>query len=141
MDLNGQLLMPWAAPMPTPREYVEAATAGVPKEAAHCTPVRAAEVFGCHTRTIYNMVAEGTLMSRNINASHDAKRGHIRIVVRLDRPFDPQRKKFLTLEEAARVRSNVEGIEYLNREKSVAEINKQPSGALGEHALPPKDNP
>ena len=108
MDLTGQLLMPWGTPPPAPCADVEAAIAGVPKAATHCTATRAAQVLGCHKKTIHNMIDEGRLLTHLVNVNPDAQRAHKRIVVRLDRPFDPKRKHFLTLEEAARVRSNVE---------------------------------
>jgi len=54
------------------------------------------------------MIDEGTLLAHTISGEHSQRR-HRRVVVRVDRPFDPNRKTFLTLEEAARVRSNIDG--------------------------------
>jgi len=109
MSKPEQIFMPWGAPEAAPDSDVAAALASVPKAAAHCTTVRAAEALGCCLQTIYNMIDDGTLLARNINADAVSKRKHYRILVRLDRPFDPARKKLLTLEEAARVRSNIDG--------------------------------
>jgi len=104
-----QIFMPWGAPETTPETDIGAALAGVPKAAAHCTSVRAATALGCCIRTINNMIDEGTLLAHTISGEHSLRR-HRRVVVRVDRPFDPTRKKLLTLEEAARVRSNVDGL-------------------------------
>ena len=135
MDMKGQMLMPWAPPTPTPQADVEAVVAMAPKAATHCTVKRAAEALGCTPMTIRNMVESGTLLAHNVNASTEARREHLRIIVRLDRPFDPTRKKFLTLEEAVRRRSNVDGVEFLTRGQDAAPTNNQQA------AQPPKDQP
>ena len=51
----------------------------------------------------------GTLLARQVGAAKDSARAHWRIVVRIDRPFDPDRRKFLTLEEAAKIFTNIGG--------------------------------
>ena len=111
MTATGQMLMPWGAPPEAPQGAdVAAATDAVPKAAGHCGVPRAAEALRCSHSTVYNMIEEGTLLAHRVNASPDApKRKRYRIVVRLERTYDPARRKFLTLEEAARVRSNING--------------------------------
>jgi hypothetical protein len=107
-DLPGQLLMPWGA------ERVEAAAVaavsdGVPEAAERVTTARAAAALHVHERTVRNMIDEGTLLASYANARADPQRRHWRVVVRTDRPFDPARRKLLTLEEAVKVFSNIGG--------------------------------
>jgi len=104
-----QGLFPWGEAAAVPRDAVDAVTAGVPERAESVTPERAAEIMGCSVRTIRNRIEMGILLAKYVGASPDAERRHARIVVRVDRPFDPGRKSLMTLEEAAKVFSNIGG--------------------------------
>ena len=112
MSTPTQIYMPWGEPEAAPVTDVQAVLANVPKAANHCTPARAADVFGCTTRSVYNMIESGLLLAEMANTSPTIKRKHYRIIVRLERPYDPGRKTFLTLEEAARARSNIDGLDH-----------------------------
>ena len=102
-------MMPWGAEASVPADAVAAVTAGVPERASVVTPERAAEVLGCSERTVRNRIEEGVLLARYVGALPDPERRHARVVVRLDRPFDPGRRELMTLEEAAKIFSNVGG--------------------------------
>ncbi len=104
-----QTLMPWGERDQVDRSAVEAAAEGVPAAARQVTPARAAETLGCCERTIRNMIEEGTLLARRVGAEADPRRRHWRVVVRAERPFDPERKHFLTLDEAAKIFTNIGG--------------------------------
>lgn len=109
LDAAQQILMPWGAVDQVDRAAVEAAVAGVPARAATVPPARAAQALACCERTVRNMIEEGTLLARRVGASADPERRHWRVVVRADRPFDPARKSLLTLEEAAKIFTNIGG--------------------------------
>jgi hypothetical protein len=82
---------------------------GLPDKETVTVPEARRYLFGVCRRTVENLVSDGTLMVGYANRSNDAQRNHARIIVRADRPFDPQRKKYLTLAELRRKRSNVDG--------------------------------
>ena len=105
MAANSQLLMPWGEPH---KSDVEAVTAQVPKLGAYCTVKRAAEALGCGTTKVWCMIEEGTLLARTLTLNPDAKRVHKRVIVKAERPYDPSRKKFLSLEEAAKLLTNLQ---------------------------------
>jgi hypothetical protein len=109
LDNARQILMPWGSDAAVDRAAVEAAVAGVPSHAATATPARAAVALGCCERTVRNMIEQGTLLARRVGASADPARCHWRVIVRIDRPFDPDRKSLLSLEEAAKVFTNIGG--------------------------------
>jgi hypothetical protein len=52
-------------------------------------------------------VADGTLMALYAGRDPNPERRHARPVVRLPRPYDPARRKFLTVEELRARNSNV----------------------------------
>ncbi len=104
-----QTLMPWGDTAQVERSAVEAAAADVPASARQVTPARAALALGCCERTVRNMIEEGTLLARRVGADADPKRRHWRVIVRADRPFDPDRKHFLTLDEASKIFTNIGG--------------------------------
>lgn len=109
LDTARQILMPWGAEAAVDRSAVEAALVGVPAGASTATPARAAAALGCCERTVRNMVEAGTLLARRVGASADGGRAHWRVIVRADRPFDPARRSLLTLEEAAKIFTNIGG--------------------------------
>lgn len=107
-DLPGQILMPWGADA-ADAGAVAAVEAGVPAAAERCTTARAAQALHVSERTVRNMIEEGTLLASFASRSADPQRRHWRVVVRTDRPFDPARRTLMTLEEAAKVFTNIGG--------------------------------
>jgi len=103
-----QTFFPWGDTA-VPKDAVDAVTVGVPEHAETVTPERAAQIMKCSARTVRNRIEEGVLLVRYVGASPDSERRHARIVVRLDRPFDPNRKSLMTLEEATIIFSNIGG--------------------------------
>jgi len=67
----------------------------------------AARILGVCASTVENLISDGTLLCQYANRSGDPQRRHARVVVRAGRPYDPQRKKWLTLAELVVGRSNV----------------------------------
>lgn len=104
-----QALMPWGADGEVDRAAVDAASEGVPSHARQVTPARAAQTLGCCERTVRNMIEEGTLLARRVGADADSRRHHWRVIVRAERPFDPRRRQMLTLDEAAKIFTNIGG--------------------------------
>ena len=104
-----QILMPWGENEKVDREAVDALTADVP-EAKTVTPGQAAVILDCCRSTVDNMIQEGVLLARVIGRNpSDAKKKNWRVVVKIDRPFDPGRDKLLSIEEAKKLFSNVAG--------------------------------
>jgi len=104
-----QELFPWGKDTHVPKDAVDAVTVGVPEHVETVTPERAAQIMKCSARTVRNRIEEGVLLVRYVGVSPDSERRHARIVVRLDRPFDPDRKSLMTLQEAAMIFSNIGG--------------------------------
>jgi len=84
---------------------VEAVVADIPKNARTVTPVKASKILNCGLSTIYNMMANNELLTMRVGVG--GTRGHQRIVVKVDRVFDPNREHHNSLEEAKLKRSNV----------------------------------
>lgn len=104
-----QTLMPWGSKDLVDRAAVDALVADIP-ESATATPGRAADVLKCCRSTVDNMITEGVLLAKLVGANPlAAKKKNWRVIVRIDRPFDPNRKKLLSLEEASKLLSNVAG--------------------------------
>lgn len=108
-DLPGQLLMPWGAHAQADAAAVQAVAADIPETAERCSTARAAAALHVSERTVRNMIEEGTLLASFANCRADPLRRHWRVVVRTARPFDPQRRTMLTLEEAVKVFTNIGG--------------------------------
>lgn len=109
-DGEGHLLMPWGNDgSEVEASAVAAVVADLPKNAKTVPPVRAVDLLCCSLSSIYNMMDSGELLTIRVGARGDGKRNHRRIVVRIDRPFDPERKTLLSLEEAKKIRSNIGG--------------------------------
>ena len=89
-------------------DAVAALTAALPGKQS-MTVQEAAAYMSCSRRTVENWITDGTLLATYANREGDAERKHARAVVRADRAYDPDRKKFLTLEELRVRRSNVSG--------------------------------
>lgn len=107
-DSDGHLLMPWGHDGDEVEvAAVEAVIAGLPDKAKTITPVRAAEHLCCSLSSVYNMMDTGELLTIRVGIGDG--RGHRRIVVRIDRTFDPGRRSHLSLEEAKKMRSNIGG--------------------------------
>ena len=110
MDKSVQTYFPWGdGGAAVPADAVAAVLEGVPEHAEAVTPQAAAKVLGCSRATIYKRIQAGVLLVRNTNALPDAEREHYRVIVRIDRPFDPNRKGLMSLDEAAKIFSNVDG--------------------------------
>jgi hypothetical protein len=104
-----QILMPWGENEKVDRAAVDALTADVP-EAKTMTPGQAAVILDCCRSTVDNMIQEGVLLARVIGKNPtEAKKKNWRVIVKIDRPFDPERKTLLSLEEAKMLFSNVAG--------------------------------
>ncbi|MCK9468163.1 MAG: hypothetical protein M0Q49_01995 [Porticoccaceae bacterium] len=65
-----------------------------------------AEWLGISRRQAEYYAADGTLLTINTSRK-GVRRRNTRVVVRLERAFDPQRKNFLTLEEMIMRSSNI----------------------------------
>jgi hypothetical protein len=106
---HNQMLMPWGEKETVDRAAVDALTADVP-EAKTMTPGQAAVILDCCRSTVDNMIQEGVLLARVIGRNPtEAKKKNWRVIVKIDRPFDPERKTLLSLEEAKKLFSNVAG--------------------------------
>ena len=104
-----QMLMPWGENEEVDRAAVDALTADVP-ESKTVTPGQAAVILDCCRSTVDNMIQEGVLLARVIGKNPtEAKKKNWRVVVKIDRPFDPKRDKLLSIEEAKKLFSNVAG--------------------------------
>jgi hypothetical protein len=79
---------------------------GLPRKAT-VNRREAAMIMGVCASTVENWINDGTLLCQYANRSEEAQRRHARVVVRAARPYDPQRKKWLTLAELVVRRSNV----------------------------------
>jgi len=88
---------------------VQAVIADLPRHAKTVTPRRAADHLCCSLQTVYNMMETGELLTIRIGARGHGQRGHRRIAVIINRPFDPIRTNLLSLEEAKKLRSNIGG--------------------------------
>lgn len=109
-DDNGQALMPWGHDgYEVEVAAVEAITADLPKHAKAVTPRVAAQHLECCEKTVHNMIDSGILLAKYVGSSLKPKRRHRRVVVRIDRDFDPNRKTLLSLEEAKKIFSNIGG--------------------------------
>jgi len=102
-------LLPWDGAAAVPRDAVEAVTASVPERAETVSPLAAAAALICSRANIYAMIERGTLLARRVGKDADPARRRWRVVCRLERPFDPNRRSLMTLEEAAKVFSNIGG--------------------------------
>lgn len=107
-DNDGHMLMPWGSDgYEVEVSAVEAITADMPKNAKTVTPVKAAGYLHCSLSSVYNMMDTGELLTIRVGVGDG--RGHRRIVVKIDREFDPVRRSHLSLEEAKKMRSNIGG--------------------------------
>jgi hypothetical protein len=110
VDSDGHMLMPWGYDGDeVEQSAVDAIVADLPKNAKTVTPVRAGDLLCCSLSSIYNMMDTGELLTMRVGARGDGKRQHRRIVVKIERSFDPTRKTLLSLEEAKKLRSNIGG--------------------------------
>lgn len=111
-DLPGQLLMPFAGEDATSasadcvRDAARDLAAALPAKGT-MTLAEAAVHLGMSRRQVEYLVEDGTLMSLYANRKQNPERRHARPIVRLERPYDPDRKKFLTLEELRLRNSNI----------------------------------
>ena len=104
-----EILMPWGEKESVDRASVDALVADVPK-AKTVTPGQAAIILDCCRSTVDNMIQEGVLLARVIGKNPtEAKKRNWRVIVKIDRPFDPGRDKLLSIEEAKKLFSNVAG--------------------------------
>jgi len=107
-DLHGQLTL---FPEPADTETADAVAAlveGLPAKEWMNVP-EAAAYMACSRRTVERWIEDGTLLIMNVGRNSDADRLHARIMIRANRPYDADRKNFLTLEELRVRRSNVSG--------------------------------
>jgi excisionase family DNA binding protein len=110
VDNQGHMLMPWGTDgTEVDASAVRAVVADLPKHAKTVTPVQAAEHLCCSLQTVYNMIDSGELLCIRVGARGCGHRGHRRIVVCIEREFDPARATLLSLEEAKKRRSNIGG--------------------------------
>jgi hypothetical protein len=112
-DLPGQTYMPFGAPEPAAAGDDQAAAAralcrALPEKHT-CNLREAAILLGCCTRTVMRMIDEGTLLCQYANAQFEAECKHARPVMRLPRPYDAAREKFLSVEEMRLRKSNLQG--------------------------------
>ena len=78
--------------------------------AKHTCNLREASILlGSCTRTVMRLIEDGTLLCQYANAQLEAERRHARPVMRLPRPFDAAREKFLSVEELRLRNSNLQG--------------------------------
>ena len=112
-DLPEQLLMPFAAadvkPEADDQVAAEKALCKALPEKNTCNLREAAILLGCCTRTVMRMIEEGALLCQYANARFEAECKHARPVMRLPRPFDAGRTKFLSVEEMRLRKSNLQG--------------------------------
>mgnify|MGYP003585916027 CR=1 FL=1 len=90
-------------------EALQVLSDGLPNKETVTVPEARRYLFGVCRRTVENWVKDGTLLTGYANRRDEQQRSHARIIVRANRPFDPNRKKFLTLAELRLKRSNVGG--------------------------------
>jgi len=76
---------------------------------ATVTVPEAAEALGVSVRQVEYLISDGTLLVVYANRQDEATKQHARPIVRSNRAFDPNRKKFLTLDEFRQLRSNING--------------------------------
>ena len=107
-DMPGQMRLFPDPPDADTAAAVRVLAEGVPGKASVTVP-EAARVMGCSVRMVELWIEDGTLLVTYVNRNEDAARKHPRIVSRAERAYNPQRKKFLTLEELRVRRSNVGG--------------------------------
>ncbi|MEI6211492.1 MAG: hypothetical protein WCR06_07680 [bacterium] len=116
-DLPGQTYMPFAAPAArtdcadaqSAEESAARALCKALPEKHTCNLREAAILLGCCVRTVMRMIEEGTLLCQYANAQFEAECKHARPVMRLPRPFDAAREKFLSVEEMRLRKSNLQG--------------------------------
>ena len=110
-DLPGQMTLfpePVSGGAADAADAVRALRGGLPAKDT-VTVVEAASQMGCSRRTVERWIDDGTLLVCYANRDDETARRHARIIVRDARPYNPARKKFLTLEELRVRRSNVGG--------------------------------
>lgn len=71
------------------------------------TVPEAAKIMSASVRTVNYWVADGTLLATYPTRDDECQRRNARIVVRAERPYNPNQNHFLTLEELRIRRSNV----------------------------------
>ena len=76
---------------------------------ATVTVPEAAAALGISVRQVEYLISDGTLLAVYANRQDEAAKQHARPIVRSNRAFDPNRKKFLTLDEFRQLRSNING--------------------------------
>ena len=76
---------------------------------ATVTVPEAAEALGVSVRQVEYLISDGTLLAVYANRQDEAAKQHARLIVRSNRAFDANRKKFLTLDEFRQLRSNING--------------------------------
>ena len=79
---------------------------GIPCKETVTVP-EAARIMGASVRTVNYWIADGTLLVTYPTREDVSRRRNARVIVRADRPDDPNRNHFLTLEELRLRRSNV----------------------------------
>ena len=112
-DLPGQTYMPFAAPAPKANGQDEESAAKALCKALpdkHTCNLREAAIYlSVCMRTVERWVLDGTLLCQYANAAFEAQRKHARPVMRLPRPFEASREKFLSVEELRLRKSNLQG--------------------------------
>ncbi len=109
-DSDGHLLMPWGAGGDeVEASAVQAVIADLPKNAKSVTPKKAADYLCCSIRTVHYMIEKGELLAIRVGGRGEGHFIHRRVVVTVDREFDPRRTSLLSLEEAKKIRSNIGG--------------------------------
>jgi hypothetical protein len=106
-DLKGQMTLFPEPGRDAAREAAAALDRDLP-EKSRLTKAEAARALGCTPRHIEHLIADGTLLAVDISRDASVMRT-MRVAGRMDRPFDPERTKFLTLAEFQTARSNVRG--------------------------------
>lgn len=110
VDSDGHMLMPWGSGGDeVEASAVQAIMADLPKHAKTVTPKKAADYLCCSIRSVQYMIEKGELLAIRVGSRGNGKLTHRRIVVKVDREFDPSRKSLLSLEEAKKRRSNIGG--------------------------------
>ncbi len=112
-DLPGQAFFPFAASAANTDSSAEESAAKALCKALpdkHTCNLREAAIYlSVCMRTVERWVLDGTLLCQYANAAFEAQRKHARPVMRLPRPFEASREKFLSVEELRLRKSNLQG--------------------------------
>jgi len=108
-DSDGHMLLPWGNDGYVEASAVKAVIEDLPKNAKTVTPKKAADYLCCSIRSVQYMIEKGELLAIRVGSRGNGHFTHRRIVVKVDREFDPTRTDLLSLEEAKKIRSNIGG--------------------------------